>query len=81
MAAALSEALGKPVTYNPVTPEAYRGFGFQGAEDLGNMFQIKQEFNDEFRAPRSVERSRQLNPELQDFRTWLATNASNIPLE
>ena len=81
MATALSEALGKPVTYNAVTPEAYRGFGFQGAEDLGNMFQIKQEFNAEFCAPRGVERSRQLNPELQDFRTWLAANASSIPLE
>ena len=40
MAAALSEALGQPVRYNVVSPAEYRGFGFPGADDLGNMFQF-----------------------------------------
>ena len=43
-AAALSKALGQEVRYNSITPEAYRGLGFPGAEDLGNMFQFKRDF-------------------------------------
>jgi len=41
MAAAFSRALGQEVRYNEVSPEVYRGFGFPGADDLGNMFQFK----------------------------------------
>jgi uncharacterized protein YbjT (DUF2867 family) len=48
MAASLSKALGRPVRYNEVTPEAYRGFGFPGAEDLGSMFQFKRDFERDF---------------------------------
>ena len=29
-------------------PEVYRGFGFPGADDLGNMFQFKRDFNEDF---------------------------------
>ena len=47
MAAALSKALGQPVRYNEVTPEVYRGFGFPGADDLGNMFQFYRDFEKE----------------------------------
>ncbi|MDH4072335.1 MAG: NmrA/HSCARG family protein, partial [Gammaproteobacteria bacterium] len=39
MAAALSEALGRAVRYEPLSTDAYRKLGFPGAEDLGNMFQ------------------------------------------
>ena len=39
MAADLSNALGAPVSYNEVSPAVYRGSGFPGADDLGNMFQ------------------------------------------
>jgi uncharacterized protein YbjT (DUF2867 family) len=39
-AAAFSRALGQEVRYNAVTPEVYRSFGFPGADDLGNMFQL-----------------------------------------
>jgi uncharacterized protein YbjT (DUF2867 family) len=80
MAAALSGALREPVAYRPVTPEQYRAFGFPGADDLGNMFQVKRDFNAEFRAPRSVEFTRSLNPQLQSFAQWLAANAGRIPL-
>lgn len=81
MAAAMSEALGEPVEYNAVEPAAYRSFGFPGAEDLGNMFQFKQEFNSVFRATRDPAAAKALNPCLQDFRAWLARNAGKIPLE
>ena len=80
MAAALSRALREPVVYNAVTPEQYRAFGFPGADDLGNMFQFNRDFNDDFRAPRSVEYTRSLNPQLQTFEQWLAANANRIPL-
>jgi uncharacterized protein YbjT (DUF2867 family) len=74
MAAAFSRLLGQPVAYNAVTPEAYRGFGFPGAEDLGNMFQFKRDFEPAFRAARSVEATRRLNPALMDFEQWLAAH-------
>ena len=81
MAAALTKALGQEVVHNAVTPEAYRGFGFPGADDLGNMFQFKAEFEKEFCGARDLGFSRSLNPRLQTFDAWLAANASRIPLE
>ena len=81
MAAALTNALGKEVRYNDVPPEVYRGFGFPGADDLGNMFQFKRDFNEDFCCARSVDVSRTLGPSLQTFDTWLAQNKSRIPLE
>ncbi len=80
MAAALSQALGIDVAYNSVSPEAYRAFGFPGAEDLGNMFQYKRDFSGAYRAARNPEVARSLNPALQDFTSWLSTHGSRIPL-
>ncbi|HQQ75903.1 MAG TPA: NmrA/HSCARG family protein [Thermoanaerobaculia bacterium] len=81
MAAGLSKALGREVRYAAVTPDVYRGFGFPGADDLGNMFQFNRDFSDDFCAARSVEFSRKLHPGLQNFEQWLARNAKRIPLE
>jgi uncharacterized protein YbjT (DUF2867 family) len=81
MAAALTRALGVEVRYNDVPPEVYRSFGFPGAEDLGNMFQFKRDFNDYFCGIRKVDEARALNPELQGFDDWLARNKDRIPLE
>ena len=78
MAAKLSSALGKDIRHNAMTPEAYRALGFPGADDLGNMFQFKRDFQEAFCGARSVELSRQLNPQLQTFEEWLANNASRI---
>jgi hypothetical protein len=63
-----------------VTPEEYRGFGFPGAEDLGNMFQFYRDFEKDFCASRNVDLSRSLNPELQSFSVWLAKNKGRLPL-
>lgn len=79
MAARLSDALKKDIHYNYVPPEVFRTFGFPGADDLANMFQYKRDFEFEFCAARSVALSRELNPDLQTFATWLARNASRIP--
>jgi uncharacterized protein YbjT (DUF2867 family) len=81
MAAGLTRALGEKVTYQDVPPEVYRSFGFPGADDLGNMFQFKRDFNDHYRGARSVEFSRSLNPGLQTYDQWLSRNASKIPIE
>jgi uncharacterized protein YbjT (DUF2867 family) len=80
MAAALTKALGQEVRYNDVPPEVYRSFGFPGAEDLGNMFQFKRDFNEYFCGARNLEVARALNPALQSFDAWLAQNSTRIPL-
>ena len=81
MAAAMSRALGETVVYQDVPPEVYRSFGFPGADDLGNMFQFKRDFEEYYRGARSIEFTRSLNPELQSFDQWLARNGSRIPIE
>ena len=81
MAAALTRALGEEVRYNAVSPEAYRGFGFPGAEDLGNMFQFKRDFESAFCGARSLVFSRALNPSMKTFEDWLDENRDRIPVE
>ena len=80
MAAELSTALGQPVRYDAVPFDVYRKLGFPGADDLGNMFQYKHDFEREFRAARPIEQARALYPGLQTFRQWLARHAKQIPL-
>ena len=81
MAEALSKALGEEVKYNEITPEQFRGFGFPGADDLGNMFQFYRDFDEVCNSIRDVNRSRELNPELKSFDRWLAENAKRIPID
>jgi uncharacterized protein YbjT (DUF2867 family) len=80
MAQAMGKALGELVVYNKVSADVYRSFGFPGADELGNMFQIYDEFEEKLNELRDVKASRQLNPELQSFEQWLADNAKKIPL-
>ena len=80
MATVLSRALGREVVHDHVPFDVYRGLGFPGAEDLGNMFQFNHDFSAEFCRARSVEFSRSLNPRLQDFATWATANARAIPI-
>jgi len=80
MAAALTEALGQPVRYNDVPPEVFRSFGFPGADDLGNMFQFKRDFEKDFTGARNLETSRALNPQLQTFAQWASRNKARIPI-
>ncbi len=81
MAAALTKAMNQEVRYNDVPPEVYRSFGFPGAEDLGNMFQFKRDFQQVFCGARNPDVARGLNPSLQNFEGWLAQNKSRIPLD
>lgn len=81
MAASLGRALGQPVSYYPMPFDAYRKLGFPGADDLGNMFQYKHDFEKEFCAARNLEFSKALNPQLQNFDAWLAANVKKIPIQ
>ena len=81
MAETLSKALGREVRYRSIEPEAYRKMGFAGADDLGNMFQFKRDFEKDFTGSRDLHTSRSLNPELQTFEGWLERNKNLIPLE
>jgi len=81
MAAAFGRALGRTVRYNEVTPEAYRSFGFPGADDLGNMFQFKRDFESIFCGARDPAVARALNPDLLSFDRWLDLHKSQIPLQ
>lgn len=80
MAGALSKALGIRVNYQAVEPDAYRGFGFPGADELGNMFQVYRDFEKEVVGARSVEKARELDPSLLNFEQWLAKYKAKIQL-
>jgi len=80
MAAALAKALGQEVLYQAVPHDMYRQAGFPGAEDLGNMFQFKHDFESLFCGARKPEVARGLHPAIQTFDQWLARNKNLIPL-
>jgi uncharacterized protein YbjT (DUF2867 family) len=80
MAAALTMALGKEVGYNDVPPDVYRRFGFPGADDLGNMFQFKRDFEHVFCGARDLDTARAINPSMQTFDAWLVKNGERIPI-
>jgi uncharacterized protein YbjT (DUF2867 family) len=81
MAIALSEVLNQDVRYNTISPEAFRALGFPGAEDLGNMFQFKRDFEAYFCGARNPDVARLLNPSLQSFRSWLEEKKSDLRIE
>jgi hypothetical protein len=77
----LSKGLGiGPVKYNAVDADTFRGFGFPGADEMGNMFQVYRDFEKQVLGARSADVARQLNPQLQNFDQWLSKNKSKIPL-
>lgn len=78
MALGMSEVIGEEVRYSSIPPAVYRSLGFPGADDLGNMFQFKHDFNDTYCAARDLTVTRALNPELQDFTTWLTLHGENL---
>ena len=81
MAEKMARALGRPIRFQDMPFDVYRGLGFPGAEDLGNMFQFQAILGDEFLRSRDPAAARALNPALLDFNTWLAANANHIPVQ
>jgi uncharacterized protein YbjT (DUF2867 family) len=80
LASSFSKALGEEVVYNDVDPDAYRGFDFPGADEMGNMFQFKRDFESAYAGARDRTKVQALNPELKTFDAWLAENKERIPL-
>lgn len=80
MAEKMGKAIDRTVRFVDVPFDTYRGLGFPGAEDLGNMFQFQQLRGEEFQRARDAVRSRVLNPALHDFDAWLTENATRIPI-
>ncbi len=81
IAETFSQVLGKEVVYNSVAPEVYRSFGFPGADDMGNMFQFKRDFEKEYTKSRDIELTRSLDPSLLTLNEFLIQNRSLILTE
>jgi hypothetical protein len=74
----------RPRPHSSGGPAPYVGpgsLGFDGAEDLGNMFQVKRDFEEWYCGNRDLELARRLNPELLTCDAWLARYADRIPLD
>ena len=80
MAAKMGRVLRRPVRFEDVPFDVYRGLGFPGADDLGNMFQFQAIRGDAFLRDRDPALSRELNRELLSFDAWLEANAARIPI-
>jgi uncharacterized protein YbjT (DUF2867 family) len=79
MSQKLERGLGiSPVKFNAVDADVFRGFGFPGADEYGNMFQVYRDFEKEVNAARSIDETRKLNPQLQSFDQWLQANKGKV---
>lgn len=75
MGATLSKLLGVgAITYHAVEADAYRGFGFPGADELGNMFQVYRDFEQQVLAARSPDVARKLNPDMLSYADFVSKN-------
>jgi uncharacterized protein YbjT (DUF2867 family) len=79
MGETLTRVLGVgAITYNAVDADAYRGFGFPGADELGNMFQVYRDFEEQVLGLRDPETARKLNPALQSYEDFVKKNREAI---
>jgi uncharacterized protein YbjT (DUF2867 family) len=80
MADTLTHVLGEEVRYQDVPPEVFRSFGFQGADDTGNMFQFKHDFEDVFVGARDLSVAKSLNPSIATFDDWARANKDRFQI-
>ncbi|MEU8540362.1 NmrA/HSCARG family protein [Streptomyces sp. NPDC048717] len=78
MAARMTKALGEPVAYRPLSPDAYRARDVPGADESGNMFQFYADCEERFTGARDIAAVRALYPGLQDFATWLGGHREEL---
>ena len=79
MASKLARALGRKVTFQDVPFAVYRGLGFPGAEDLGNMFEYHAILGERFYADRDPAKTRELNPMAFASRCRFSSNCCFFP--
>ena len=80
MSQKLSKGLGVgPVKYTALDANLFRSFGFPGADEYGNMFQVYRDFEKEVNEIRSVEKTRALvGGSPNTFDQWLAKNKAAV---
>jgi uncharacterized protein YbjT (DUF2867 family) len=79
MGQTLSKVLGVgTIVYNAVDADTYRGFGFPGADELGNMFQVYRDFEQQVLEARSPETARKLNPSMLNYEQFVAKHKDAI---
>jgi uncharacterized protein YbjT (DUF2867 family) len=80
MSQKLSKGLGVgPVKYTALDANLFRSFGFPGADEYGNMFQVYRDFEKEVNEIRSVEQTRALvGGSPNTFDQWLAKNKAAV---
>ena len=59
-------------------PTCIASFGFPGADEMGNMFQVYRDFEKEMLANRNLDEARKLNPALQTFDQFVNKNKDKI---
>jgi uncharacterized protein YbjT (DUF2867 family) len=75
----LAKGVGLPsVYYHAAEADEYRGYGFPGADEMGNMFQYYRDFDKEFFALRNLKTAKSLNPQMQTFDQFVAKNKDKI---
>ena len=75
----LAKSIGIPAPhYHAAEADEYRGYGFPGADEMGNMFQYYRDFDKEFFALRDLNTAKALNPSLQSFDQFLAKNKDKV---
>jgi hypothetical protein len=80
-AAALTDALGESVRYQPLTWDQFREQDFPGAIEMANMFQYCAQNSERFVGDRDLALVCKLNPQLQSFRDWLAIHQAEIAVD
>jgi uncharacterized protein YbjT (DUF2867 family) len=80
-AAAFADALGETVRYQPLTWDQFRGQPFPTAIEMANMFQYYAQNSTQFVGDRRLAQVRELNPQLQSFRDWLAIHRGEISVD
>ena len=79
MAEKLSKGTGLgPIRYHAVEPDEFRSPNMKETDEMGNMFQVFRDFHPQFKAKRSDEVARKLNPKMQTFDAWVANHRDEL---
>jgi len=70
----MSQVFNQPVEYKYIPRDVYAGFGFPGAEELANMFEVQRLYISDRKM--DLIESHGLNTEMQTFEKWLYKNKS-----
>lgn len=71
-AAIMSRVLRRNIRYNHIPRDVYAGYGFPGAEEIANMFEVQRLYIPERTA--DLMESYRLNPSMQNFESWVERN-------